>query len=148
MPFPVLKINVLQKYNGGSDYVLLQLLNGSMKGKIYTIIGFLALAVLVTAAECLAQKVIPKQPARTLVPAKKLTLADPDRNAPKPKMEPDLYTRGFSLSNWQATPVYSGMQNLGWGWFCHAEHRFRQTTKIPLFVRLGSVEQANRLEGK
>ena len=45
-------------------------------------------------------------------------------------------------------PAYTGMQTLGWGWFCHAEHRFRQTTKVPLFVRLGSVEQTERLEGK
>jgi len=148
MPYPVLKINVPQKYNGGSYNVLLQLLNGSMKGKLYTIIGFLAIAGWMPAAECHAQKANPKQPARTLVPAKKYTLADPDRNAPKPKMELDLYTSGFSLFNRLATPVYTGMQNLGWGWFCHAEHRFRQTTKIPLFVRLGSVEQTNRLEGK
>jgi hypothetical protein len=119
-----------------------------MKGKLYTIIGILAVAVLVPATACLAQKVTPKQPAKTFLPAKKYTLADPDRNALKPKMEPDLFTRGFSLSHRPAIPVYSGMQNLGWGWFCHSEHRFRQTTKVPLFVRLGSVEQVNRLEGK
>jgi len=148
MPYPVVKINVPQKYNGGGYNVLLQLLKGSMKGKRYTIIGFLALAGWATPDECHAQKAKPTQPASTFLPAKKYTLADPDRNAPKPKMETDLYTRGFSISNQPATPVYTGMQNLGWGWFCHAEHRFRQTTKIPLFVRLGSVEQTNRLEGK
>jgi len=119
-----------------------------MKSKQYTILGFLALAGWMHAAECHAQKPKPIQSAPTFLPANKYTLADPDRNAPKPKMEPDLYTRGLSFSTQPATRVYSGMQNLGWGWFCHAEHRFRQTTKIPLFVRLGSVEQTNRLEGK
>ena len=119
-----------------------------MKGKLYTIIGFLALAFFVPATACLAQKATPKEPAKTLIPAKKYTLADPERHAPRPKMELDIYTTGFNLSNRPITPIYNGMQTLGWGWFCHAEHRFRQTTKIPLFVRLGSVEQANRLKGK
>jgi hypothetical protein len=35
-----------------------------------------------------------------------------------------------------------------WGVFCHAEHRFRQSTRLPLYLRLGSVEMVNRLEGK
>jgi hypothetical protein len=148
MPYPFLKINVPQKYNRVSHYILLQLLNGGMTGKLYMIFVILALAGWVNPSECHAQKADPKQPVKTFVPANKYTLADPYRNAPKPKMEADLYPRGLSLSNRPVTPVYSGMQNLGWGWFCYAEHRFRQTTKVPLFVRLGSVEQANRLEGK
>jgi hypothetical protein len=53
----------------------------------------------------------------------------------------------FSATN-SIRPISPAAVKTHWGWFCHAEDRFRQTTKVPLYVRLGSVEQTNRLEGK
>ena len=35
-----------------------------------------------------------------------------------------------------------------WGWVCRAEYKMQQATKIPLYVRLGSKQYADRLEGK
>jgi len=83
-----------------------------MKGKLYTIIGILAVAVLVPATACLAQKVTPKQPAKTFLPAKKYTLADPDRNALKPKMEPDLFTRGLAYLTVRQYPFIQACRTL------------------------------------
>jgi|LakMenE18May11ns_1017448.scaffolds.fasta_scaffold9265797_2 hypothetical protein len=150
MPFPVLKINVLQKYNGGSDYVLLQLLNGSMKGKIYTIIGFLALAFTLCCHDLIAQPppkfnrcfFNPEGPVYVKINYDSLWIAaKTEDNYP--------LTRSHSVGTFTKIVTLSPQASMAsWGWFCHAEHRFRQTTKIPLFVRLGSVEQANRLEGK
>lgn len=45
----------------------------------------------------------------------------------------------------KVSPALSMQQ---WGWFCRAEYKFQQTTKLPLYLRLGSKEQADRLEGK
>jgi hypothetical protein len=148
MPFPVLKINVLQKYNRGSQFVLLQMLNGGMNSFLYRMITFLALAVTVPSLACFAQKANPSLKKKPLLPANKYTLADPDRKVQKAKPVILFYPQSLTTPVRSGTPAYTGMQTLGWGWFCHAEHRFRQTTKVPLFVRLGSVEQTNRLEGK
>ncbi len=35
-----------------------------------------------------------------------------------------------------------------WGVFCIGEYRLQQKTGVPLYLRLGSLEQVNRLEGK
>ena len=43
------------------------------------------------------------------------------------------------------SPAFSMQQ---WGWYCRAEYKFQQTTKLPLYLRLGSKEQSDRLEGK
>jgi len=148
MPFPVLKINVLQKYNRRSELVLLQLLNGSMNSILYRVVIIWALAVSLPAMKCHAQAVLPSPDKKSWLPAKKYTLADPEKKVQKAKAILQFYPPSFTHSVRPGTPAFTGMQTLGWGWFCHAEHQFRQTTKVPLFVRLGSVEQTNRLEGK
>ncbi len=120
-----------------------------MKGILYRIIGFLALAFWMPAIVCHAQEAHSKEPKRSWLPAKKFTLADPAIKAPKVKLNLALYQPRFHISTRSAEPAYTGgMECLAWGWFCHAEHRFRQTTKVPLYVRLGSVQQTNWLEGK
>jgi hypothetical protein len=148
MPFPVLKINVLQKYNRRSELVLLQLLNGSMNSILYRVVIFWALAVTLPAMKCHAQAVHPSSGKKSWLPAKKYTLADPEKKVQKAKPILQFYPSSFTHSVRPGEATFTGMQNLGWGSFCFAEYRFRQTTKIPLYVRLGSVEQANRLEGK
>lgn len=35
-----------------------------------------------------------------------------------------------------------------WGWFCRAEWQLQQKTKIPLYLRLGSKNYTDWLEGK
>ena len=35
-----------------------------------------------------------------------------------------------------------------YGWFCKAEWKLEKQTKLPLRIRLGSLQEANRLEGK
>lgn len=42
-------------------------------------------------------------------------------------------------------PSYT-FQNLGW--FCKTEWKFQKMSKIPLFLRLGSITQTDYLEGK
>ncbi|MCU0405298.1 MAG: hypothetical protein MUE99_12205 [Chitinophagaceae bacterium] len=107
-----------------------------------------AMAAIMPVLSCHAQEANPSPRKKPLLPPNKYTLADPDRKAQKAKPIFQIYPQSLTLSERAGTPAYTGMQTLGWGWFCHAEHRFRQTTKVPLFVRLGSVEQTNRLEGK
>lgn len=111
-------------------------------------ITFLALTILIPAMACDAQKVGHAQIKKPLLPANTYTLADKERKIQKAKPIILFYRQSSTLSLRSGAPAYTGMQTLGWGWFCHTEHRFRQTTKVPLFVRLGSVEQTNRLEGK
>jgi hypothetical protein len=148
MPFPVLKINVLQKYSGAHDNVLLQMLNGDRMMFFYRTIILWALAATVPALSCHAQEAKPVPVKKPWLPANKYTLADPERKAQKAKPVLLLYPQSLTMPVRSGAPAYTGMQTLGWGWFCHAEHRFRQTTKVPLYVRLGGVEQTNKLEGK
>lgn len=143
-----IKINVPQKYNRKRDNVFLQMLNGCMKKMFYRIAGFCMLAICGPACIGHAQKLMPKTSEKLWLPAKKYTLADPDRKPPNEKNELVLNAKNLRMTTLPATSFSTGMQNLGWGSFCFAEYRFRQTTKIPLYVRLGSVEQTNRLEGK
>lgn len=79
---------------------------------------------------------------------KSYTLADPAVRTNKPAPALGLFSTRLTVITKPFGPIATGTATLGWGWFCHFEHRFRQNTRVPLYLRLGSVEQTNRLEGK
>jgi len=108
--------------------------------------------LITTASVCLLRPAkaqhVPNTVPKKWLPDKSYTLADPAVRTNKPAPTMGLFSTRFTAIAKPAGPIATGTNTLGWGWFCHFEHRFRQNTRVPLYVRLGSVEQTNRLEGK
>ncbi len=96
-----------------------------------------------------AQTTLPAKLPATFVFVPKKPVADPfiyqfqlaNRKPTQSKPKVDFYQNLPA----QVSPALSMQQ---WGWYCRAEYKFQQTTKLPLYLRLGSKEQTDMLEGK
>jgi hypothetical protein len=123
------------------------MLNGIWMFKI-KIIGAISTLLLATMWKAGMGQVPHVQVPAKRIPPKSYTLADPAMAYKKPVPQMEIFSTRQTIAERPVNGMQLSMANLGWGWFCHQEYRFRQQTRIPLYVRLGSVEQTNRLEGK
>jgi hypothetical protein len=74
---------------------------------------------------------------------KKVSIAQPGKWA---VINPIAETKNGTIQTQPIWPASGAMQQ--WGWFCMAEWRLQQKTKIPLYLRLGSKNYTDWLEGK
>ena len=139
-------INVLQKYKQGEEFVLLPY----MRSKSYNILLMCGLVFMGSVMQATGQYKPafnrcfygPIQPPATKISYDSIWAVAQHQGF-------YLRTPSLNASVRKQAPVISPAWHMAtWGLFCHIEHRFRQTTKVPLYLRLGSLAHTNRLEGK
>jgi hypothetical protein len=140
---------VEQNYDCAKQYVFLQRINGKMNSNKVFWATILIAAFWTGALQVSAQTTVPAKLPANFVFVPKKPVADPflypfqlaNHKLPQSKPKVDFYQN-------LPAPVSPALSMQQWGWFCRAEYKFQQTTKLPLYLRLGSKEQADRLEGK